>query len=81
MVESTKDLPLPLRILISQTALLKRENMLNFIKAILDFIAKILGLSSKTGLDQAIEDKQDEVKRIENEDRDVNDIIDDLNKK
>lgn len=55
--------------------------MLDLLKAILFLITSLFGLSKKTGLDKVIEDKQDEIKRIENEDRGVNDIIDDLNKK
>ena len=57
---------------------------MSIIKQIIDIILKILGLSSNkpdSKLDQDIDDQKQKIKDIENEDRDVNDIIDDLNKK
>ena len=57
---------------------------MSIIKQIIDIILKILGLASSkpdNKLDQDIDDQKHKIKDIENEDRDVNDIIDDLNKK
>ena len=53
--------------------------MLAVVKKIIDFISKLFKSSNKSDLDNKIVDKKNQVKRIENEARDINDIINDLN--
>ena len=57
---------------------------MDIIREIINIIQKLLGLASNkpdSRLDQDIANQEDRIKEVENENRDVNDIIDDLNKK
>lgn len=54
--------------------------MLEFIKTIMDFFLRLFGLANNNPLDDKIQDKKQEIGRIENDPRKVDDIINDLNK-